>query len=287
MISRSEQSYKVKDSNEPAIKKPRASEIKLRRPELKYLIPDERPQDHGRSKIVTAPQAQIIIRPPQSELESSMMDHLQVGGQLEGQSTLKTILLSSSTRKFLPKGFEKKIEKIATDKIDKFIYSRKSTSRKYRKMATTRFSFLSQSYLGGKQDIADENKLKEFEKEFYYQNEKEDRRYTFWEAIKEAHITPTLLCFGVKNAAKRTIFDKSGPGLSIYFNIIKSTILFFIIALLLTIPLQLTNISLYKASNNLDLISKGTGLSSSFFGAITSTTFGVTHLLLILRERLL
>lgn len=129
--------------------------------------------------------------------------------------------------------------------------------------------------------VANLPKLKKFEKDYYLLNSK-GKRFCFCEALVEKNVTPTMFCFRSKNAKNlRTVFDKAGPGLGIYFNFIKSTILFFFTAFLLSIPLQWTNIALYREAENIDLYPKDQGFTSNVYGLITSTTFGVNFFFLL------
>lgn len=224
-----------------------------------------------------------------------MRDASRENLQKNNNNNREEIMQSTSSKQFQFKAKLKKIEKkFSTPKkkrkfsslfddpispLKDYITSqkKKSSEKLLKKFANSRKKKREktiQRNLSNISKIADLQELKELEKDYYLLNSN-DKRFKICEAILEKNTTPSFLCFKKNSKIKRTVFDKAGPGLGIYFNFIKSTLIFFVIILIFSIPLQRTNIGFYKISKNLDLHQSQEGLSSKIFGFLISTTFGV------------
>lgn len=98
--------------------------------------------------------------------------------------------------------------------------------------------------------------------------------YSFKGALHEQHMGSLFSCF----KKKKTVFDKGGPGLSLYFNFLKSTILFFTICALMTIPLHVYNIRMYRLSENPNLKPSDDNIWSRLIASLAATTLGVANI---------
>lgn len=116
----------------------------------------------------------------------------------------------------------------------------------------------------------DHQKLERFLKNNYI-TDKRNSLHSFSSAFTNNDTPPILSCF----KENKTAYDSLGPGVILYFNFLKSAILFFVICSVITLPIQWTNIRLYNESKNPSLKPYGDGLSSKLYGLLTSTTLGV------------
>lgn len=119
-------------------------------------------------------------------------------------------------------------------------------------------------------EFPDVDRLKIYLRDNYMRTE-EGKPFNIKQAMKQKKIGSLFKCF----KKERTIFDKGGPGLSLYFNFVKSTIFFFMICTILTIPLQIYNIGMYRISQNPNLKPRDDYIWSKIIGMLTSTTLGV------------
>ena len=96
------------------------------------------------------------------------------------------------------------------------------------------------------------------------------KAYSLPKAISEKRMVKTASCL----KPRKTVLDKGGPGLNLFFGFLKVTIILFFICFVISVPIQMTNIGLYKNSNHPILKPLGDAVSANIFGFIIATTFG-------------
>lgn len=200
-----------------------------------------------------------------SEFNSPKISDNRVGGV--GNSKFKSMTKKLTLNK-KGKGEEKSVLKEGTHQLrrNKTLKEKQEEYRVRTMKNISRKSF----NLEGEFEKPNKEKLKDFLKTCYIHDENE-QPYKFCKSLKESNTQNTLSCY----KQKKTVFGSLGPGVELYFNFLKITIIFMFLCFLTTLPIQITNSRLYIASKNPSLKPPGEGMTSVLFKMMTATSLAV------------